>query len=149
MPVKITRTRVVFNPLSGEQMAAIGTTVLQSIKNRIHAGLDIKDSPVPPLKVGQLAQKGKAESYAQWKQAHALQGIRDLMLSGKTMNSLVVSKANTNRFTIECNNPNADRVLHMNQRIARNFGMAPTDLAVLNVQVKEALAKALQMKTEA
>lgn len=120
--------------LSGEAMNRVGQKTLASIKNRIHAGLTVEDVAAPPLKV-----KGKRGGYPAYKTKEGLQGIRDLSLSGRMMNSLVVLSANNGSFALGSNDDKLDMVLQMNQRISVQWGLSPKDREVMQQAVRAEL----------
>lgn len=124
MAVKITKTRFSYSPFSTDAMLRIGTALRNSIVDRIKRGENVSDQSAKALKG---VTKDKYEPYAQQKTAKGLKGIRDLLYSGRTLNSVQVTQVNQNGGVIACTNPVADRVLHKNNQIEKMFGISAKD----------------------
>ena len=125
---KITRARWVLGPFTSEDMLDIGNVVVESIKSRLHKGLNINDQPAKPLKAGRNGKKG----YPDYKAGRGLQPFRDWFWTGRTMRSLKVKQASENRCVIGFIDPNADRIAHVNNIRERAFGISRKDREALN-----------------
>src|SRR5206468_5192437 len=86
----IRRARVVVTGYSPEQMINFGNVLNSSIGDRMDRGLDINDSPAPPLRPG----------YAKYKQRQGGSGIRDWKLTGRTRRSMKVLSAGQNHAVL-------------------------------------------------
>jgi hypothetical protein len=79
-----------FLTLGQERMQEIGEFAIRTVKDRVAQGIGSDDAPMPPLKVSRRAgidvnihgKQRTIRSYAQWKSAHGLKPIRDLMGAG-------------------------------------------------------------------
>lgn len=120
---KITRARWVLGPFTSEDMLTIGNVVADSIKDRLHKGLNINDQPAKPLKPGRNGKRG----YPDYKAARGLQPFRDWFWTGRTLRSLKVKQASENRCIIGFIDPNADLIAHVNNIRERAFGISPKD----------------------
>ena len=140
MPVqaKITRARWVLGPFTSEDMLEIGNVVVDSIKARLHNGLNIRDEPAKPLKPGRNGKRG----YPDYKAARGLQPFRDWFWTGRTIRSLKVKQASENRCVIGFINPNADAIAHVNNLREKAFGISPKDRLALNAIVRAVLKTA-------
>ena len=135
---KITPARFVLGPFTSEDMLTIGNVVVESIKDRIHKGLNINDQPAKPLKPGRNGKKG----YPDYKAARGLQPFRDWFWTGRTLRSLKVKSASENRCVIGFVDPNADRIAHVNNIRERAFGVSPKDRQAMVAVIKAVLRKA-------
>ena len=124
---KITRARWVLGPFTSEDMLEIGNVVVDSIKARLHNGLNVRDEESKPLKPGRNGKRG----YPEYKVAHGLQPIRDWVLTGRTMRSLKVKSASENRCVIGFINSNADAIAHINNLREKAFGVSPKNRQAL------------------
>jgi hypothetical protein len=120
---KITRARWVLGPFTSEDMLEIGNVVVDSIKARLHNGLNVRDEEAKPLKPGRNGKRG----YPDYKLARGLQPLRDWFWTGRTIRSLKVKQVSENRCVIGFINPNADAVAHINNIRERAFGISPKD----------------------
>lgn len=137
MPIfqtKITRATLTLSPFSSEQMAGIGQAVITKTSDRISQGLDVTDSPAPPLK----------ESYAKRKILHNRAPLRDWNFSGITMKSLKVKNANENKVTIGFITEKADQIVTAQNRRSKQWGLSPSDEKALHEAVRQTL---LQQKS--
>jgi hypothetical protein len=132
---KITRARFVLGPFTSEDMLTIGNVVVDSIKDRLHKGLNINDQPAKPLKPGRDGHKG----YPDYKAARGLQPFRDWLWTGRTLRSLKVKQVSENRCVIGFIDPNADLIAHVNNLRERAFGISPKDRLALNAVVRAVL----------
>ena len=135
---KITRARFVLGPFTSEDMLEIGSVVVESIKDRLHKGLNINDQPAKPLKPGRNGKRG----YPDYKAARGLQPFRDWFWTGRTLRSLKVKSASENRCVIGFVDPNADRIAHVNNIRERAFGVSPKDRQAMVAVIKAVLRKA-------
>lgn len=135
---KITRARWVLGPFTSEDMLEIGNVVVDSIKDRLHKGLNIRDEAAKPLKPGRNGKRG----YPDYKAARGLQPFRDWFWTGRTIRALKVKQASENRCVIGFINPNADAVAHVNNIRDRAFGISPKDRLALNAIVRAVLKTA-------
>ena len=135
---KITRARFVLGPFTSEDMLTIGNVVVESIKGRIHKGLNVNDQPAKPLKPGRNGKRG----YPDYKAARGLQPFRDWFWTGRTLRSLKVKSASENRCVIGFVDPNADRIAHVNNIRERAFGVSPKDRQAIVAVIKAVLRKA-------
>lgn len=121
---KITKARFVYSPLSGQRMAEIGQSLIETIFARWDRGMDVNDRPAPPLvdnrrryyddvfgNSKQLALSGLVgitkfnrygadRGYRGFKQRKTGSVIRDLKLSGRLRRSIKVLNANENKITM-------------------------------------------------
>jgi hypothetical protein len=134
---KITRARFVLGPFTSEDMLDIGNVVVESIKDRLHKGLNINDLPAKPLKPGRNGKRG----YPDYKAARGLQPFRDWSWTGRTLRSLKVKSASENRCIIGFIDPHADRVAHVNNLRERAFGVSPKDRQAMVAVIKAVLRK--------
>ena len=125
---KITRARFVLGPFTSEDMLTIGNVVVESIKDRLHKGLNINDQPAKPLKPGRNGKRG----YPDYKAVRGLQPFRDWFWTGRTLRSLKVKSASENRCVIGFVDPNADRIAHVNNLREKAFGVSPKDRLALH-----------------
>ena len=132
---KITRARFVLGPFTSEDMLTIGGVVVESIKDRLHKGLNINDQPAKPLKPGRNGKRG----YPDYKAARALQPFRDWFWTGRTLRSLKVKSASENRCVIGFVDPNADRIAHVNNIRERAFGISPKDRQAMVAAIRAVL----------
>ena len=119
-------------------MLTIGNVVVESIKDRLHKGLNINDQPAKPLKPGRNGKRG----YPDYKAARGLQPFRDWFWTGRTLRSLKVKSASENRCVIGFVDPNADRIAHVNNLRERAFGVSPKDRQAMVAIIKAVLRKA-------
>jgi hypothetical protein len=119
-------------------MLEIGNVVVDSVKDRLHKGLNIRDEAAKPLKPGRNGKHG----YPDYKAARGLQPFRDWFWTGRTMRSLKVKQASENRCVIGFINPNADAIAHVNNIRERAFGISPKDRLALNAIVRAVLRTA-------
>lgn len=132
---KITRARWVLGPFTSEDMLEIGNVVVDSIKDRLHKGLNINDEAAKPLKPGRNGKRG----YPDYKAARGLQPFRDWFWTGRTIRSLKVKQASENRCVIGFINPNADAIAHVNNIRERAFGISPKDRQAMVAVVRAIL----------
>src|ERR1700685_3639877 len=118
---KITRVRLPDTPFSPEQMAQLGEVLAQSIRARIHRGINANDASAKPLKPGRTVNGHRLRGYPDYKIARGLQGIRDWGWTGRTMRSLKVLSANQNGGVIGFSDAVADHRAHINNRIEKMF----------------------------
>ena len=144
---KITRVRFVLGPFTSEDMLDIGNVVVESIKTRLHKGLNINDQPAKPLKPGRNGKKG----YPEYKAGRGLQPFRDWFWTGRTLRSLKVKSASENRCVIGFIDPNADRIAHINNIRERAFGISPKDRQAMVAVIKAVLrtARVIQVRKAA
>jgi len=135
---KLTRARFVLGPFTSEDMLTIGNVVVESIKDRLHKGLNVNDQPAKPLKPGRNGKKG----YPDCKAARGLQPFRDWFWTGRTMRSLKVKQASENRCVIGFVDPNADRIAHVNNLRERAFGISFKDRLALTAVARGVLKAA-------
>ena len=135
---KITRARWVLGPFTSEDMLTIGNVVVDSIKGRLHKGLNINDQRAKALKPGRNGKRG----YPDYKAARGLQSFRDWFWTGRTLRSLKVKQASENRCVIGFIDPNSDLIAHVNNLRERAFGISPRDRLALNGIVREVLKTA-------
>ncbi len=134
---KITRARFVLGPFTSEDMLTIGNVVVDSIKDRLHKGLNINDQPAKPLKPGRDGHKG----YPDYKAARGLQPFRDWLWTGRTLRSLKVKQVSENRAVIGFIDPNADLIAHVNNIRERAFGISPKDRQALAAIIRAVLSQ--------
>ncbi len=134
---KITRARWVLGPFTSEDMLTIGNVVVDSIKDRLHKGLNINDQPAKPLKPGRDGHKG----YPDYKAARGLQPFRDWLWTGRTLRSLKVKQVSENRAVIGFIDPNADLIAHVNNIRERAFGISPKDRQALAAIIRAVLSQ--------
>jgi hypothetical protein len=132
---KITRARWVLGPFTSEDMLEIGSVVVDSIKDRLHKGLNVRDEAAKPLKPGRNGKRG----YPDYKAARGLQPFRDWFWTGRTMRSLKVKQASENRCIIGFINPNADAIAHVNNIRERAFGISPKDRQAMAAVIRAIL----------
>ncbi|HZT29242.1 MAG TPA: hypothetical protein VFA33_05130 [Bryobacteraceae bacterium] len=135
---KITRARFVLGPFTSEDMLAIGNVVVDSIKDRLHKGLNVNDQQAKPLKPGRNGHRG----YPDYKSARGLQPFRDWFWTGHTLRALKVKQASENRCVIGFIDPNADLIAHVNNLRERAFGISPKDRQVMVAAIKTVLRTA-------
>jgi len=135
---KITRARWVLGPFTSEDMLTIGNVVVDSIKDRLHKGLNVRDETAKPLKPGHNGKRG----YPDYKAARGLQPFRDWFWTGRTLRSLKVKQASENRSVIGFIDPKADLIAHVNNIRERAFGISPKDRLALNAVVRTVLKTA-------
>lgn len=127
-------------------MQAIAEPVRLSIYNRIKAAKDVWDNPAPPLKRtiklpndahGVHIQRGipKDRGYLGRKIARGRNPIRDWTYTKLTMDSMHVLQVGPRYAVIGFSHPLANLRATINNRRWRQFGMSPTDRAVLMRQV--------------
>jgi flagellar motor switch protein FliG len=138
LAVKITKSRFVYSPFTNDAMLRIGTALRNSIVERMGRGENVNDQAAKPLKG---VTKDKYEPYATQKTNKGLQGIRDLIYSGRTAKAIQVTRVNQNGGIISANNPVADRILSKNNRIEKMFGVSPKDREALYQAVNEELKR--------
>jgi hypothetical protein len=119
---KITRARLVMSPFTSEQMAVIGTALADSVRKRIHSGINAAGSP----------SKALSPRYAKTKQKKGLQNLRDWFYTGKTLASLQLLSTNENAGKVGFSNTKADRIAHVLNATDKAFGIATTDRAAMN-----------------
>ncbi len=135
---KITRARFVLGPFTSEEMLAIGNVLRDSIAARIGRGMNVTDAPAKALKPGRNGRRG----YPDYKKARGLQPIRDWFWTGRTLRSLKVKSASENQAVIGFVDPNADRIAHVNNLRAKQFGVSLKDRQALGAAVLTTLRKA-------
>lgn len=123
------RARLTLSPLSAEQMAIIGATMVTQISTRIKAGKDVNDAPAKPL----------VERYAKRKIQRNRAPIRDWFWRGLTLGSFKVKRASEDSVTIGFVNAQADMIAHANNLRVKQFGTSPADRAVLLQAVRTQL----------
>lgn len=123
MAVKFQKARFVYSPFSQEQMLNIGNALAESVKARIHAGLNDQDQSAKPLHISPHSEL----PYPQWKAAHGLQSLRDWFRSGRTLKALKVLRVSENGGRIGFADPKADKVADINNKMDRTFGESPLD----------------------
>jgi hypothetical protein len=133
-------------PFSQESMQRIGQKFRDSIVERIERGENVSDSAAKPLKGD--THDDRYIPYAQQKLKKGLQGIRDLVKSGRTLKAIQVVRASATQGVIAANNPVADRILHKNNQIENMFGVSPKDRAVLQQAVKDEIKQHPLFKIE-
>ena len=98
---RVTYSKLSFSPIATEDMAAIGSIVLDQIKARIQAAVDWDDNPARPLKEIYAREKVKGRRVAlTGGQLFRGKPIRDWTLRGRTMQSLKVKSVSQDRVTI-------------------------------------------------
>jgi hypothetical protein len=144
---KITRARFVLGPFTSEDMLTIGNVVVESIKDRLHKGLNINDQPAKPLKPGRNGKRG----YPDYKAARGLQPFRDWFWIGRTLRSLKVKSASENHCVIGFIDPNADLIAHVNNIRERAFGISPKDRQAMAAAIRAVLrtARVIQIRKAA
>jgi hypothetical protein len=147
---KITKARFVYSPLSGERMAGIGKSLIDTIFERWDRGLDVQDTPARPL----TAKYARFKSYSRRKRA-----VRDYDLTGKLRSSIQALSANQNKVTVGPIDGMHSRlkgggqlsfsdVLTINQRRWRMWGVSPAEKAKLvRLFAGERPVKAVESKT--
>lgn len=132
-------------------MLELGNTVLKSVKERIHKGLDVNEQYAKPLKPTTHVDKSGALAdlvpYPVQKQRKGRQPIRDLTMTGALMNSVQVILASDDRCVIASNNAVKDKVLHKNNLRSPQFGLSNTDHQVMEKKVGELLRKKMRVET--
>lgn len=98
-------------------MLSFGESLNTSIRDRITAGFTVDDSAAPPLKPG----------YAKFKARRGGSNIRDWRLTGRTMRSMRVLKANERRAEIGFTDSETNKRAAINNRRSRQFGVSPKD----------------------
>ncbi len=126
----IRKARFVYSPFTSEQMAAIATSVMDAVKARTVAGLNVEDNQAKPLKPGRSGHPG----YPERKSLAGLPPIRNWVSPNKyprtrikTLRAMKVKSANENRAVIGFVDPAADRIAHLNNRLSKQFGLSPHD----------------------
>jgi hypothetical protein len=112
--------------------------VVDSIKDRLHRGLNVRDEAAKPLKPGRNGKRG----YPDYKAARGLQPFRDWFWTGRTLRSLKVKQASENRVVIGFIDPNADLIAHVNNVRERAFGISDKDRRTLKAVVLGVLRQA-------
>jgi len=130
--------RFVYRPLSGEQMATIGSLVIAGVQARIRKGQNVSDAAAKPLKPGRNGKRG----YPDRKVAKGLQGIRDLVWRGLTMRSIRVISSKPNEVRIGFDNPEAARIAAMNQNREAVFWFSPSNKKQIQELVSQAIRAA-------
>jgi hypothetical protein len=125
---KIIRSRYSLSPFSSEQMLAIGNNLLSSIKKRIRSGTNANDQEARALKP---TMKGREIPYADQKAHKGLNPYRDWVYSGRLMRAMQVTRASENRFTIGFTDDRTDKIVHINNRGTKMFGVSPKDRVAL------------------
>jgi hypothetical protein len=87
---KITKSRFVYSPLSGQRMAEIGQTLIDTIFERWDRGMGVDDSPAKPL----------TQKSATRKQRQGGSALRDLKRSGQLRRAIQVLGSTYNEFSI-------------------------------------------------
>jgi uncharacterized membrane protein len=137
------RKRARFNRsgFTDQQMLGVANRVTDSIKQRIHSGLDANDAPAPPL----------TEKYARKKQLFGGSGVRDWVSGrarmartkkgsfpmGITLNSLRVLSYSANHAIIGFTNALANMRAAINNRRHRQFAVSPKDNQVFGSAVRD------------
>jgi hypothetical protein len=104
---------------SADYMLTVGQTVRDDIEQRILAGLDVSDGPVPPLKNG-----SRGSGYASQKARKAPPALRNWRFTGRTLRSMKVLSAAPNQAKIGFTDPEANRRAFFNNRRYRQFGVS-------------------------
>jgi hypothetical protein len=128
-------------------MLTIGNVVVDSIKDRLHNGLNIRDETAKPLKPGRNGKRG----YPDYKASRGLQPFRDWFWTGRTLRSLKVKEVNENRCVIGFIDPNADLIAHVNNLREKAFGISPKDHQAMVAAVRAVLriARVIQFRKAA
>jgi hypothetical protein len=144
---EITRARWVLGPFTSEDMLEIGNVVVDSIKARLHNGLNVRDEESKPLKPGRNGKRG----YPDYKLARSLQPFRDWFWTGRTIRSLKVKQVSENRCVIGFINPNADAIAHVNNIRERAFGISPKDRQAMAAVIRAILrtSRVIQVRNAA
>jgi hypothetical protein len=123
---KITRSTFTLSPFTSEQMAEIGTVMLDTKKERISRGIGSNDQPAKPL----------VERYARRKIQRGRAPIRDWFWRGLTMGSLKVKQASENRVTIGPVNTQADQIMTAQRRMSEMWSDSDKDREALGAIVR-------------
>ena len=125
-------------------MLVIGNALADSVRDRIHKGVNANDEPAKPLK----GRKGGGKGYPEWKIAHGLAPIRDWFVSGATLRSLKVLRVSENQGSVGFTSDKADKIAHFLNAIDKSFGISPTDRKALNAGLRKVLEKGNVIKVE-
>jgi hypothetical protein len=117
----IKRVRFRTDPIDGEGMNRIAQATIKSVDARLGKAFTVRDTPAPAL----------SPKYAIFKSKKGLQAIRNWFLSGLTRSSIAVIVSNPNRAIIGSINPIGDARIGWNNRRSPQFGLSPSDQAVL------------------
>lgn len=101
------------------QMSDIGQTAVDSELERLARGVDSNDQPAPPLNPRYEKRKIKAGATP----------IRDMRLTGQTLDSFGVLNADENSASVGFASDIAEIKAGRAQRIAPMIGLSPTDEA--------------------
>ena len=121
----ISHARLTLSPFSSEQMAEIGSVMIDKIKDRIQQAIDVNDNQAKDLN----------PRYAKRKMAYGSAPVRDWTFTGRTLGSLKVKNANENQVRIGFINAQADMSVSIQNRRNRLWGTSPSDEKVLHREV--------------
>lgn len=120
---KITKARFTVPGYQPEQMKEISQELIEAgIRARIMRGQNTYDGAATPLKRG----------YARMKQRRGKQALRDWVFTGRTLRSLQVLSATHNKSIIGFTDAVSNKRAAINNARERQFGISPSDQAVLN-----------------
>jgi hypothetical protein len=126
---KITHVQFTLSPFTSEQMAQIGSIMVDTITDRIRRAYTVEDQPAKPI----------VDRYAKRKIRYGRNPIRDWSWSGQTLGSFKVKRASENQVTIGFVNPTADLKAHVNNLREKQFGVSPKDEEALHAAVGASL----------
>ena len=111
-----------FSGISSEQLQRLSEELRASVVARIGHGLTVDDTPAPALH-----SKGKRGGYAGYKSRRGLNPIRDLRLTGATLDALKPVAAGENQVSIGFTNARALKIAGVNNARATQYGASPLD----------------------
>jgi hypothetical protein len=120
-----------YQGISEEELYQFSEALNDSVLARIRRGMDVNDSPAPPL-----SSKGKRGGYAGLKARRGLNPIRDLTFTGRTLRAIAPVAAGENQVAIGITNQTAIRIIASNNARSRQYGASPTDRANLIAAIR-------------
>jgi hypothetical protein len=125
---------------SDEQMQRIGQVQIDSQRARIEGGLTVQDMPAKPL----------SPAYAQQKRTMGAAPIRNMQLSGATLQAIEVTAAEQNEAVIGFASESAERKASLSNAIEPMFGISPHDrstvLQAASNEFPQAIAASIERK---
>lgn len=117
-PPKIKKARfVVERTFTADRMLQFGNSLVNSMKDRMFAGLDISDRPTPPL----------SPKYAERKARKYPPAERNMRRTGRTLRALQVLRASEGRAVVGMQDPVA--IQRFNWQRFRFWGVSPRNFS--------------------